>query len=266
MLCGVALTFGQARAQKSVAESASLVGTVLADGTERPLASAEVAMPALSRVVRSDSAGNFHIDNIAPGKYVVLVRLIGYAPFATELVFAPRERVERDFLLIVRPVRLAEVDVNAAKPERGKMSEFERRRKAGLGTFITREVFEKNANHRTGDILAAQAMGLEMLRIGGGKEAVASNRGRSTFKALPYGDDADRRLGAKRACYAQVFVDGSLVYIPEPDRPLFDVNSIPPDQIEAIEFFAGGAQSPPELNPLGATCGTLVIWTRVGGK
>ena len=59
------------------AQQASLVGTVLDDVTERPIAEAEVAIAALNRVVRSDSAGNFAIVAIPAGTYRVTVRAPG---------------------------------------------------------------------------------------------------------------------------------------------------------------------------------------------
>jgi hypothetical protein len=43
---------------------------------------------------------------------------------------------------------------------------------------------------------------------------------------------------------------------------LFDVNSLQPDQIEAVEYYAGPSQTPMEYSTLNAVCGVLVIWTR----
>jgi hypothetical protein len=44
--------------------------------------------------------------------------------------------------------------------------------------------------------------------------------------------------------------------------PLFDVNSIAPDRIEAIEFYSSPAQTPAKYSGLGSVCGVLVIYTR----
>ena len=43
----------------------------------------------------------------------------------------------------------------------------------------------------------------------------------------------------------------------------FNVNSIPPGEIAGIEYYAGAATLPAELNSTRNTCGLLVIWTRV---
>jgi hypothetical protein len=59
-----------------------------------------------------------------------------------------------------------------------------------------------------------------------------------------------------------VYVDGHMVSGRSQSDPLFDMNSIQPDQIEAIEFYAGPSETPPEYSGLNSTCGVLVIWTR----
>jgi hypothetical protein len=47
----------------------------------------------------------------------------------------------------------------------------------------------------------------------------------------------------------------------EPTQP-FDLNTITPESIEAIEYYAGAAQTPVKYSRLGSNCGVLVIWTR----
>jgi hypothetical protein len=42
----------------------------------------------------------------------------------------------------------------------------------------------------------------------------------------------------------------------------FDVNSIDPAQVSAIEFYAGAAQMPAQYNRTGSACGALLIWTK----
>jgi hypothetical protein len=40
------------------------------------------------------------------------------------------------------------------------------------------------------------------------------------------------------------------------------MNSIMTNHVTAIEFYAGPATMPPELNATQGTCGALVIWTK----
>jgi hypothetical protein len=76
-------------------------------------------------------------------------------------------------------------------------------------------------------------------------------------------DVADINAGAGIACYADVYLDGVLVYNSSTRKvPLFDVNSIPPSNIIGIEFYAGGASVPAKYNATSGGCGVLLIWTR----
>jgi hypothetical protein len=45
-------------------------------------------------------------------------------------------------------------------------------------------------------------------------------------------------------------------------EPLFNLNSINPAQIEAIEFYASPAETPLKYSVMESQCGVLVIWTR----
>jgi hypothetical protein len=65
-----------------------------------------------------------------------------------------------------------------------------------------------------------------------------------------------------RECWAQVYLDGVLQNgMKEPTEP-FDLKQIPVDRVEAIEFYAGGGETPLQYSRLGSQCGVLVIWTR----
>ena len=60
-------------------------------------------------------------------------------------------------------------------------------------------------------------------------------------------------------CFPIIFIDRMFVG----NTSMVVVDQIaPPEQIEAIEFYASIAGLPPEFNRRGATCGVLVFWTR----
>jgi hypothetical protein len=64
------------------------------------------------------------------------------------------------------------------------------------------------------------------------------------------------------ACYALVYVDDVLMNgTTEPTEP-FDISSIAPEQVEAVEFYSGPAQTPLKYSRMGSNCGVLVIWRR----
>jgi hypothetical protein len=59
-----------------------------------------------------------------------------------------------------------------------------------------------------------------------------------------------------------VYLNNATVYAGRNEEPLFDVNTIRPDQLEAVEYYAGAAETPLEYGTLDSTCGVLVLWTR----
>jgi hypothetical protein len=51
-------------------------------------------------------------------------------------------------------------------------------------------------------------------------------------------------------------VDG--IMMPSP----FDINSIKPEEMAGVEYYAGGASMPIAYNGTRTACGLVVIWTR----
>lgn len=239
---------------------AVLYGSVLSDPNDHPVSGAEVIVaPTLS--ARTDSAGDFVIRNVPAGVYQVVVRHVGNPPLTALLAFAPGDSVGRDFVLAREATQLDTVHVvEAAVPNLrlGKMMGFAERQKNGFGTFFDAAIIEKQHDRRLSDIIQSRAQ-VRVMPLGSGA-AIASRRGISLNG--PSGDGTDRRRGARPACYSQVFIDGLRVYYPATDKALFDINSIQPDQLQGIEYYAGGATTPTEYSGLGANCGTLLLWTK----
>jgi len=159
------------------------------------------------------------------------------------------------------PVTLDSVTVTAARP---MLSEFEERRAAKMGHFLTRLDLAKDEARALPDILA-QLPGLDIARDGG-RAWVVSGRGavvtslRAPRPARPARDGASD--DSRRACYADVYVNGVHMYQGKEGEVLFDVSTMSPAMVEGIEFYASAAQTPVKYSRGGAPCGTLLIWTR----
>ena len=46
------------------------------------------------------------------------------------------------------------------------------------------------------------------------------------------------------------------------ERPLFNLNTLNPQHIEAIEVYTSAAQIPTQFIRTGKDCGVMAIWTR----
>jgi hypothetical protein len=239
---------------------AVFTGIVLSDSTRRPIVNAEVALPDLSRSVLTNDKGGFRLGDIPPGDHRVVVRRIGYGALDTRIAFAANRTVEHPVML--SPLTSLESVIVTA--ERTALPDFEENRRIGLGHFLTRAELAKQEGRRLSDILT-QVPGVHMVSGTGNRAWLTTNRGIRSLKNIPILDGADIGKGAdQRRCYAQVYIDRMLMYAGKNDEPLFDINTIPPDQIEAIEYYAGPAQTPLKYSVLNSACGVLVIHTRRG--
>ena len=265
---GVALAFGvPARAGAQVVTGfgarSILRGSVVDDADEKPIAGASVSIEALKLQAVTDSAGNFRIPYVPAGKYVVVVRRLGFGPLNSLLTFGAADTLEYDFALVKQAANLPEVAVNAAAPVSLRLREFEERRLAGFGRFVTPEVLVKNQDRRLSEVMA-MLPGPRVVRGTGSNGWIASSVGPSSiqrrFKPQPM--DINRGADPKQ-CYAAVMLDGNLVFSGRSGELLFDVNSLSTNTVAAIEYYRDAATVPMKFNVRGEeTCGLVVIWTK----
>jgi hypothetical protein len=156
---------------------------------------------------------------------------------------------------------------------RGKLAGFEERKALGIGHFVDRELLAKDENRRLGDVLASNVPGLTIHRGSGMKSWAASGRATSGGKCAfcqpsrANLDRADRAAGAPAACYMDIYLDGALVFNSAATQvPLFNLNSLHPNEIDAVEVYTSTAQIPAQYNRTAGGCGVMLIWTRDGKR
>jgi carboxypeptidase family protein len=282
--------------QKGVDFPAVFTGAVITDSTGAAIPDVEVVLTDLGRSIMTNEQGGFRISDVPAGTHKVLVRRMGYAPAAADIVFLANETVEHRIALS-RVTTIAAVEVT----EQIVNKTFEENRRLGLGTFFTRADLEKQRGRQLSSVLAT-VNGLGMVIGTAGHAYIAGKRAPATIPSqIPAGlnsqgarascgatgsmtapaasapcpftkeslrdqgiycpDQFEERQGISCACYAQVFVDGRLMNNQRPTEP-FDLNSLSTDLLEGIEFYSGPSQTPSQYATLNATCGVLVVWTR----
>jgi hypothetical protein len=178
-----------------------------------------------------------------------------------------------------QPLPAVPVTAEAELVRNAKLREFDRRRTNGIGRFMTEADLAKDQYRQLSDVLM-KFPGLMMVRVkgvggnGGSAAYVASTRGSATIEHISpiFG----------RNCGVAIWLDGVPVYrgldrvaaspafgggkapsaAGQVGEPPFNINNIMTQHIAAIEFYAGPATMPPELNATQGTCGALVIWTK----
>jgi hypothetical protein len=242
-------------AQGSTVAPAEIAGRVTArDGVS--VGGVTVSLIGVSDV-ETDSAGVFRFISLPPGTYFLRATRIGVKPVLKNITVAAHERVRVEVTLNPIAHQLTAVVVRADSTETAVSDPtgFQRRLRAGQGVFMTTEQIERR-NATNTEQLFLQIPSVEV-DTGG---IVLINRGVISYKRMLFGGGAQfsNPFGQQLVdCIGvQVFVDG--VMMPQP----FDVNTISPKIIRAIELYRGPATTPLELRSPKTVCGTLAIWTR----
>ncbi len=261
---------GSATAKAARGVAAAIAGTVV-DTAGAPVANADVRIAALSLVARTDSAGRYRLSDVAAGTHTVIVRAIGFEPSSATVTVTGDGEFVQGFTLRRSVNTLDSVTVRAARPD-PRMAEFEENRRVGLGKFLTRADLESRRVQSMSNIMAA-VQGVGIVRGMGNRGWILSRRifqpgdcnerpGRSNAGNASYiPDEGEKRQGLRCACYAQVYLDNTLMNPGQPADP-FDVNQFNPDQIEAVEWYATPASTPAKYAKLNSGCGVYVMHTR----
>jgi len=237
-------------AQSTTPKPAKLLGIIRSE-SKQPIAGADIQIVSGPGAL-SDLRGFFRLDSIAPGERKLVIRKVGYAPLEITWPFAAGDSVVRIFELAT--IQALDSVVTVAKQTRDpQMDEFEAHRKLGLGVFYTRADIEKAGGQISN--LVANTNGVRMTYGPAGQAYVFSSTGPKSIREA---------MGLAPKCYAEIYLDDANVYTRRTSGspPPFDINSIPPASIEAIEYYSGAAQTPAKYQKMNTECGVLVIHTR----
>lgn len=262
---------GAASPLRIASQGTDVRGTVVAFRTAVPIAGVEVGIAALGLTARTDSAGAFVFRGVVPGTHRFSARLLGYQMFLAD--FPIGTTAGPPLRIVLLPLqRLDSVEV-VATPLTNALLEFEEHRRVGLGRFLTRDEIKAYDGMRMSSVLP-NLSSVQLVRTGqralllSRRSTVGGACGNPRSGSVPGSPmytpslyEANR--GVPCACFAQVYLDGTLQNPGTPAEP-FDVNSIPVERIEAIEWYAGPSQTPVQYTRLNSACGVLVIHTRRG--
>lgn len=224
--------------------SALLVGKVTVDSTRQAVSGAEVVIPSLSLRTLTDSSGRFRIEGVAPGRRGLRVNKLGYAPLRTAVEFSAGDTVEMEIGISVSGEEMAAIEIIATQNASRTLHDFERRRAAGTGEYMTAEDLTRLSRGRLSNALQTMA-GVKLITGSSGGTYLLGGRS-----------------GRGATCFTAVMLDGTWMYDGDRLQAPFDVNSIVPEDIAAVEYYRGLSNTPVELQGIRLSCGALVIWTK----
>ena len=212
-----------------------VIDGVVTDTNLVSLADATVSILGSTFKVVTGANGKFTILEVPAGRYILMVRRLGFAPVSSAVQVDAGETLRASFALERLVTSLDTVKV-AGKKLGWRMAEFEDRRKAGFGHFLTRDDIEK----RNAMFTSSLVRGIPWVTVD--SRGVARNT----------------RPGS---CALQVFLDG--VALPKATS-LDDL--LTPKELAGIEVYLGPATVPLQYKTTGGggRCGVILLWTRDG--
>lgn len=226
---------GPSPARAQGGEAALIVNVRTTDG--RILEGASVQLLGGAARGETGPAGTVRLDGLGAGTRTLLVQFLGFASSQSTLVLPLAGSVEVSVMLVPQPVRMAEVRVRAPEVLPLEGTGFYTRRRAGIGTFVTRAQIESARPRALSDFLRGRVAGVDLSPAVAGT-AHASMRGNVT-----------------RDCPIQFYLDGVQTIA-------LGVDDVKPYDVEALEIYRGAASIPVVFNKGTAACGVIAVWTK----
>lgn len=226
-----------------------VIDGVVTDSALTPMEGAEIGILRTPIKITTNAQGRFRITDVQLGTYILMLRRFGYSPIASVISVGAADTLKVQYALQrLNAGRLDTVRVTERRLSR-TMTEFERRRQLGVGSFLTAADIAKRGSIAISDVLRTfpalsvvrdDATGITSLqnRRDQGNMLMASGAG---------------------ACAVQVVVDN----VPMPAE--VDVELLPrPNEVAGLELYSGPASVPAQFNGMKRECGMLLIWTKDG--
>jgi len=211
-----------------------LVAGVADADTGEPLEGAEVVLLDVHRLAKANQMGEARLDGVPRGPQLVRVRKIGYVPSEVTIAISG-DTTGAVFRLPRAITRLGAIDIEAdwVPP---KVRDMERRRRKGIGRFLSAELLDKERDRDFGVLIASRFPGLRVFTDTSGQQRLMSLRGTG-------------------ACPLSVFLDDIPVGLAE------DIYIIKTWDLAAVEYYTGN-EIPIEYRSRTTGCGLLLAWSK----
>jgi hypothetical protein len=219
--------------------TAVVVGRI-SDDKGKPIAHADVSLAGSRLKTVTGDSGTFALRDLPAGSQTIEVRKLGFAATDTALMLSSKSPVQFDMILHAAPVTLSTVNVGALREAALVRVGFERRKKGGIGHYLTEEQVRNSGAMEVSDLMRTMpGFIVRQTRLG---QVILQGRGQSI---------------ANRGCVAYV-----IDRVPFTDQPLGTIDSfVKPDDIIGLEAY-DPAEAPADLVVAPLNCSVIVIWTR----
>lgn len=195
----------------------------------------------------TDDSGWFALRGPGAGEYFLEAQRIGYRTSrAGPLLLETTRATEVELRLAPEAVRLDSLTVTVEPRQTALERVGFYARRGGEGVFIDRAEIDRRRATSLASLLQGRRGVLVMAAPGGGLRVVLRG-GVSTS------------IGGGQFCAPRIFVDGMVTDSLGLER------EIHPTDLEGVEVYASPSAVPPQFGGATATCGVILLWTRVSG-
>jgi hypothetical protein len=239
LLVMVVLVASAARPTRAQVQRGAIRGMV-SDSSGHPIAGAQIAIKNTDIRATSARDGRFFLPGVWPGDTEVRAQRVGYAMQSMTVSVGQADTARADFLMV--EVNMLDAVASDAAATSSRMEGFQQRRARGLGSFITRAEIDRRHPDAMSDMLrSVSGVSVRSNTSTGGLPLVLIQR-------------ASRAISSG-TCQIQLYVDGH-------PYPHGHVDDFPPETVEGLEIYRGGAQVPAEFRADNSGCGMIALWTR----
>ena len=211
-----------------------------------PLAGADITIPEASRSTRSQASGRFEIAALAPGRYSIRIRRLGYATFVDTVTVGP----EAHHLFSLKKIQFIDTTRVTASRGAGRFEQFEQHHRLKLGDYILPRDLESRQDESLEALLRAFFPAVRMVQIGG-RARLAIEMG-----------SVSREKGY---CFPTIFVDGRMVSdhrVFGVDEAGFEIDTYSAKDVVGVEYYASRTALPKEYSKASRACAILGLWLR----
>jgi hypothetical protein len=228
----------QAQGSHQLPHVGAISGQIVDQQSRAPVLGATVNLIGTHFRTATDSGGRFSQSGLGAGTYIIEVRAIGYGVTSWVLRLSEGETVDYVFEVVPINVQLDPVVVEAQPSYfQRRMQEFEERREAGRGIFITEDQIAASGAATMADVLR----GIPGVRLNCRSGICNVQMTRS----------------AHGVCNADWVVDG----VP---ASMSSTPHMPVVGVVAVEIYRNPNEVPADFLKSDSQCGVIAIWTRSG--
>ncbi len=211
----------------------------LVDENQKPVAHADIELANSHLKTTTSDSGTFALRDLPAGSQTIQIRKVGFAAMDTSLMLSSKTPVQFEMRLHAAAATLATVNVNARRAALERVG-FEKRRKIGLGHFLTADDMQNRGSMYFSDAMRT-VQGLTVRPSRNGRQVIVPSRGSS--------------IGG-RSCVSYV-----IDHMPFLDRPLGSIDDIVrPDNVIGVEVYQP-SEAPSDV-VISPNCVAVVIWTK----